>query len=200
MASRYSKRWFLGCAGALLLGIAVHLLQLTLEIDSQSTTSELRPADLILVLGAAEYRGKPSPVLRARLDHAFDIYNQGIAKKILTTGGAGGDPVFTEGEVGRTYLSRKGVPVEDIIVEAESESTAKSLTYSAEIMRRMGLRSCVIVSDGYHIFRARKMLRELGIEAYGAPRPTVMQGKWAQFWLCFRQAVGYDLWVLGIRV
>jgi vancomycin permeability regulator SanA len=74
---------------------------------------------VILVLGAAEYRGRPSPVLKARLDHALDLYRKRLAPRIMTTGGAGGDPVFTEGGVGRDYLTSQGVPPEAIVVERE---------------------------------------------------------------------------------
>src|SRR4051812_20248197 len=89
------------------------------EIEAQSMKDEAAKADIIIVLGAAEYRGKPSPVLEARLNHGLYLYLQGYAPRILTTGGAGGDPTFTEGGVGHNYLSRHGVPSEDILVESE---------------------------------------------------------------------------------
>src|SRR5579864_8966935 len=89
----------------------------SVRIERQSTRDEARPADVILVLGAAEYRGRPSQVLRARLDHALELYRLQLAPRILTTGGAGGDPTFTEGGVGRSYLISQGVPPEAIIVE-----------------------------------------------------------------------------------
>ena len=105
------------------------------EIARQSTVDEAQPADVILVLGAAEYHGKPSPVLRARLDHALTLYKKGLAPRILTTGGAGGDPVYTEGTVGRSYLVSQGVPSEAIMVEPEGESTVYS-TAAADVTRR----------------------------------------------------------------
>ncbi|MBZ5585247.1 MAG: YdcF family protein, partial [Acidobacteriia bacterium] len=100
----------------------VAIAYLSVRIERQSSRDEAQPADVILVLGAAEYRGRPSPVLRARLDHALELYNRNLAPRILTTGGAGGDPVFTEGGVGRSYLIGRGVPSEVIIVETEGES------------------------------------------------------------------------------
>ena len=139
--------------------IVFYLGWIVASIHRQSEIDEARPADVILVLGAAEYRGKPSPVLRARLDHALALYKKNLAPRILTTGGAGGDPVFTEGEVGRDYLVRHGVPSEAIILEAESESTMHSTAAAAEIMRRMNLKSCIVVSDGYHIFRVKENAR-----------------------------------------
>ncbi len=111
------------------------------EIQQQSQIDEAQPADAIIVLGAAEYRGKPSPVLEARLNHALFLYLKGMAPRIITTGGAGGDPVFTEGSVGRSYLAKHGVPPEAIVVEREGESTAQSVAAVVEIMRRMNLRS-----------------------------------------------------------
>src|SRR5262249_2285864 len=96
---------------------AMKITRIARDIHLQSSVDEVQPADVILVLGAAEYRGRPSPVLEARLNHALFLYLKGLAPKILTTGGAGGDPTFTEGEVARAYLSQHGVPSESIMVE-----------------------------------------------------------------------------------
>jgi len=161
---------------------------------------EAQPADIIVVLGAAEYRGKPSPVLRARLDHALTLYQRGLAPRILTTGGAGGDPVYTEGDVGRTYLVSRGVPSEAIVVDAEGGSTVYSTASAAEIMRRMALKSCIVVSDGYHIFRAKRMLQSSGMKVYGSPRSLNPPNDWRERWLYVRQAVGYLLWRVGVTV
>ena len=166
------------------------------EIQQQSTVDEAQPADAIIVLGAAEYRGKPSPVLEARLNHALFLYLKGLAPRIITTGGAGGDPVYTEGSVGRTYLSKHGVPAEAIVVEREGESTAQSVAAVVEIMRRMNLKSAVVVSDGYHIFRVKKMLESSGMMVYGSPRPSQEPDRWQYY----RQAVGYMLWRAGITI
>lgn len=170
------------------------------EIARQSTVDEAQPADIILVLGAAEYRGKPSPVLRARLDHALTLYKRGLAPRILTTGGAGGDPVYTEGAVGRAYLVSRGVPSEAIVVEPKGESTVYSTAAAAEIMRRMELRSCIVVSDGYHIYRVKKMLEFRGLTVYGSPRSLNAPNDWRERWLYVRQAVGYLLWRVGVPV
>src|SRR5712691_4390377 len=141
----------------LLIWIAASLLILALaawfadvvsvarDIRRQSMVDEVHPADVIIVLGAAEYRGNPSPVLEARLNHALFLYLKNMAPLIITTGGAGGDPVFTEGSVGRTYLTQRGVPPEAIVVERQSESTAESVAAVAEIMRRMNLKSAIVV-------------------------------------------------------
>lgn len=181
-------------------GLLVKVNGVAGEIQRQSVIEEAQPADAIIVLGAAEYRGKPSPVLEARLNHALFLYLKGLAPRVITTGGAGGDPVFTEGSVGRAYLTARGVPPEAIVVEREGESTAQSVAAVAEIMRRMNLKSAIVVSDGYHIFRAKKMLESSGLRVYGSPRPSVPPGGWRERWLYFRQAVGYLLWKVGITI
>jgi len=175
------------------------LVYLGIQIGQQATREEARPADVIVVLGAAEYRGRPSPVFKARLDHALDLYRRRLATRILTTGGAGGDPDFTEGGVGRSYLIEHNVPAEAILVEPEGETTAHSVAAAGEIMRRMELKSCILVSDGYHIYRAKKMLEHRGIAAYGSPRPEAPRGAAEQAWLYARQSVGYALWSLGLQ-
>ena len=179
------------------IAVAAYLTFIASEIQRQSNIDEARPTDVIIVMGAAEYRGKPSPVLRARIDHALDLYRRKLAPRILTTGGAGGDPVYTEGEVARNYLVRQGVPSEAILVESEGESTWQSTAIAAEMMRRMNLRSAIVVSDGYHIFRTKKMLEFRGLDVYGSPRPEEPKGTWREKSLFFRQAVGYLLWQVG---
>jgi uncharacterized SAM-binding protein YcdF (DUF218 family) len=180
--------------------LAIFLAYTSIRIEQQSTRDEAQPADVILVLGAAEYRGRPSPVLKARLDHALGLYRRKLAPRILTTGGAGGDPIFTEGGVGRSYLITNGVPSEAIIVETEGESTVHSTALAGEIMRRMGLRSVIVVSDGYHIYRVKKMLQFRGLRVYGSPRKEMPRSTLAQRWKYIKQAIGYVLWRLGVPV
>jgi len=176
------------------------VLAVARDIRRQSTVDEVRPADVILVLGAAEYRGKPSPVLEARLNHALFLYRQQWAPRILTTGGSGGDPTFTEGEVGRAYLSSHGIPSEAILTETQGSSTLESTVAAAEIMRRLDLKSCIVVSDGYHIYRVKKMLESRGMDVFGSPRPSQPRDTWRESWLYFRQAIAYGLWRIGIAV
>ena len=181
---------------ALLVAVAI----LTLRIERQSQREEAQPADVILVLGAAEYRGRPSPVLKARLDHALELYNRKLAPRIMTSGGAGGERVFTEGTVGRSYLTSQGVPPEAVIVENEGESTVQSTTIAVEIMYRMGLRSVIVVSDGYHIYRVKKMIEARGLKAYGSPRKESSPDPIHERWNYVKQAIGYLLWRAGMPV
>jgi uncharacterized SAM-binding protein YcdF (DUF218 family) len=180
--------------------LAGAIVYVSWRIERQSTRDEARNADVILVLGAAEYRGRPSQVLRARLDHALELYRQKLAPLVLTTGGAGGDPVFTEGGVGRSYLIGHGVPAEAIIVENEGETTLESTAMAGEIMRRMGLHSVIVVSDGYHIYRVKRMLQFRGLSVYGSPRKERNQESLREDWNYVKQAIGYLLWRAGLAV
>ncbi len=185
---------------AVALPMATYVVALSKEIEARSLIDDAKSSDVIVVLGAAEYNGRPSPVLRARLDHAYDLYERGLAPKLITTGGAGGDPQFTEGEVGRDYLVRLGVPSEDIIVEGEGDSTVHTVVAVSEIMRRMGLKSAIVVSDGYHIFRVQKILEHEGMVVRGSARPSSPQSGMKERWLYVRQALGYLLWRIGINI
>jgi uncharacterized SAM-binding protein YcdF (DUF218 family) len=182
------------------IAVVLMIAYISGRIEQQSTRDEAQRADVILVLGAAEYSGRPSPVFRARLDHALELYNQGQAPLIMTTGGAGGDPVFTEGGVGRSYLIGHGVLSERIVVETEAATTVESTAMAGEIMRRMGLHSVIVVSDGYHIYRVKRMLQFRGLKVYGSPRKETMHEPWHERWNYIKQAVGYLLWRAGIAV
>jgi uncharacterized SAM-binding protein YcdF (DUF218 family) len=190
--------WNAGVAG--LAAILLFVAYVSVRIEQQSTRDEARPADIILVLGAAEYNGHPSPVLRARLDHAVELYNLKLAPRMMTTGGAGGDAVFTEGGVGRSYLISQGVPSEAISVETEGQTTVESTTMAGEIMRRMGLHSAIVVSDGYHIYRVKRMLQSYGLTVYGSPRREGATHPLRERWNYVKQAVGYLLWRAGVPV
>ena len=194
------KRLAANITAILVSAFIVYVAWLSLHIQQQSRRDEAQPADVILVLGAAEYRGRPSPVLRARLDHALDLYRRRLAPRVLTTGGAGGDPVYTEAGVGRSYLISNGVPSEAIIVETEGESTVHSTALAGEIMQRMGLRSVIVVSDGYHIWRVKKMLEARGMQVYGSPRPDNSRPGIGEQWKYVKQAIGYALWSIGVPV
>jgi len=162
-------------------------------IARQATKDETRPADVIVVFGAAEYSGRPSPAFRARLDHAADIYRQGVAPFIITTGGKG-DTKFTEGGVGRDYLVAAGVPENKIIAETQSDDTSESAQRVSTIMRANGMRACVAVSDGYHIYRIKRMMGRQGIAAFGSPRPGGKRGPF----VFLREVASITLWRLHI--
>ena len=195
------RRWWVLLPSFIAGGVVLFLLVTAFEVVHTATLQELHPADAIVVFGAAEYSGRPSPVLRARLDHAWELYEKHLAPVIITTGGAADDPKFSEGGVGENYLQRRGVPETALIAETQGSDTAQSAQRVAVIMRANGLHSCVAVSDAYHVFRIRKLLEHEGIgPVYVAPRPdsrphTVAQRTTA----AFREAVSYLLWQLGIH-
>jgi uncharacterized SAM-binding protein YcdF (DUF218 family) len=138
-------------------------------------------------------------VLRARLDHAFDLYEQHVAPVVITTGGAAADPKFSEGGVGKEYLRRRGVPENALIAETQGSDTAESAQRVAVILRANGLHICVAVSDAYHVFRIRKLLEHEGMKVYVAPRPdSVPHTPWMRAEAASREALSYSLWKLGM--
>jgi len=148
-----------------------------------------------VVFGAAEYAGRPSPVFRARLDHAYTLFQRGLAPLIITTGGHGEDPHFSEGGVGRDYLASLGVPEKSLIAETQSNDTADSAGRVAVILKANGKRTCLAVSDDYHIFRIKQMLEAQGLVVYGAPRPEARpRSGFDQFTIVLREVVSYTLW------
>lgn len=194
-----TRRWLqLGAIGALALGLC--LTWIAFQVRQQASVDDAQAADILVVLGAAEYRGRPSPVLEARLKHALALYQKGLARYILTTGGAGGDPRFTESEVGRNFLISHGVPTEAVVMESEGESTIYSAVAAAEIMHRMQLHSCIVVSDGYHLFRVRRILESRGMRVFTSPRPEQVRSRSEEWRLYYRQAAGYLLWLAGIHI
>jgi uncharacterized SAM-binding protein YcdF (DUF218 family) len=182
-------------AGAFLLFLGVT----GLRIVSAAGETPAHEADAIVVFGAAEYAGRPSPVYRARLDHGFDLFRKGLAPVVITTGGAAQDPDFSEGGVGRDYLSRRGVPEENLIAETQSSDTAQSAERVANIMRANGMRTCIAVSDAYHVFRIRSLLEHEGVKAEVAPRPDSRpRSLWQRFAAVMREAMSYLLWEFGM--
>jgi uncharacterized SAM-binding protein YcdF (DUF218 family) len=194
------RRWLLRLVELAVVVVVVSLTAASIRIVHTATLQEVHPADAIVVFGAAEYSGHPSPVYRARLDHGFDLYRRGIAPVLITTGGAASDPRFSEGGVGRDYLKHRGVPERNLIAETQGRDTEESAVRVAVIMRANGLRSCVAVSDAYHVFRVRKLLENVGIgPVYVAPRPDSRpHGVVQRMVAVLRQAASYLLWRAGM--
>ncbi|HEV2645231.1 MAG TPA: YdcF family protein [Acidobacteriaceae bacterium] len=168
---RMLLRWVLGVA---LVVALVWVGWLYVQIDAVAERDEARPADAIAVFGAAEYLGRPSPVLHARLDHAVELYREGMAPVVITLGGGSDkDQGMTEGGVGRDYLLANGIPYERIIAETHSVDTEEQVAKLAEIARRRHLNSLVVVSDGTHLFRVKKMCEDAGLIVYTSPRPVL---------------------------
>ncbi len=193
-------RWLVRLEALGLLALATFLALTAVRVVHEGSRQELHPADAIVVFGAAEYAGHPSPVLRARLDHAFNLFQQGIAPVVITTGGAAEDPNFSEGGVGRDYLKRRGIPERNLIAETQGSDTAQSAMRVAVIMRANGLHSCVAVSDAYHVFRIKRLLEHEGLgPVYVAPRPDSRPHSVVQrIYAVLREACSYLGWKMGM--
>lgn len=137
-----------------------------------SNKDEARPADAIVVLGAAQYAGHPSPVLKARLDHALDLWRRNPAGILIFTGGSGPRDTTSEAEVGRSYARKRGVPDSAIVVENTGRTTSESMGSVAEILRERHAATAVLVSDPFHMLRLWVIAKKLGIKAYTSPTRT----------------------------
>ena len=186
---------------ALLITISIYGFYLYGEIRDYAIRDEAQPADAIVVLGAAQYNGRPSPVLKARLDHAYDLYKEGYAHQIITTGGYGPDPNFSEAQVSMKYLVQRGIDGTDIVTEQGSGTTYDSIRAVANLMQGKGSKSALVVSDGFHLFRVKKMFADKGILAYTSPAPnSPIEGAASRrFWYSFREVVLFSVYrLLGL--
>jgi len=158
------------------LAIAIFALGfsgLYLSIEWQAHIDEARPAEAIVVLGAAvRPGGRPSPVLRARLEHAVALYKHGLAPVLILSGGVGCDPQVTEAEAMARLADEMGVPREAIVLEDSAHTTMESVEFTGRIMREQNIKSVVVVSSPFHMRRALRMYRDAGFTAYGSPTPN----------------------------
>jgi uncharacterized SAM-binding protein YcdF (DUF218 family) len=134
-----------------------------------SQHDQRRPVDAIIVLGAAQYDGRPSPVLRARLDHAIGLYREGYSPLIVVTGGVGRGDTTSEATVARRYLVGREVPDDAVIAQPVGRSTSASMTAVGNWLHGRGLRRVLLVSDPFHMFRLRLEARRTALEAYTSP-------------------------------
>ena len=152
----------------LLLAAGVYTVPLAAVLVT-SQQDQRRPVDAIVVLGAAQYNGRPSPVLRARLDHAIVLYREGYAPLIVVTGGVGRGDTTSEALVGLRYLVAREVPGEAVVAQPVGRSTRTSMTAVGDWLRERGLRRVLLVSDPFHMFRLRLEARRTDLEAYTSP-------------------------------
>lgn len=169
------------------------------QIAAYARQDQAAPADAIAVLGAAEYDGRPSPVYRARLDHALDLYRRGIAPLIITVGGPGGDR-YSEGSVGAQYLISMGVPEEDVIAETHSRDTEQSAERIAVIARANDIRRLVVVSDPTHMFRVHALCTADGLDVLTSPRAVPANDDTSlEFDRIVHETISYTLWRLHLH-
>ena len=159
--------WRLGLLLALwLCGVAVWVVWV-------GHNDQAVPSDAIIVLGAAAYDSRPSPVFEERIRHGLDLYRRGLAPRLIFTGGFGGSGArFAESEVARRYALRHDIPDEAILIETHSRSTRQNLIYARDLMRANGMQRVILVSDPLHMARALRLSRELGIDAVASATPS----------------------------
>lgn len=136
-----------------------------IQVLQASGEDSRAPADAIVVLGAAQYDGEPSPVLASRLDHAFDLWELGVADIVVTTGSNRPGDRFTEGFAGFEYLRFAGIPEADLRVVTDGDSSWQQLAATARVLRNEGLDSVILVSDPYHALRLRQIADQVGLSA-----------------------------------
>jgi uncharacterized SAM-binding protein YcdF (DUF218 family) len=166
---RAVPRFLRQALGLVLLAVTIVYTVSLVMVLVVSQQDQRQAVDAIVVLGAAQYNGRPSPVLRARLDHALGLYRDQLAPLILVTGGIGRGDTTSEATVGRRYLMAHGVPPDAVVAQSEGRSTMASMTAVAAWLQPRALRRVLLVSDPFHMFRLRLEARRTGLEAYTSP-------------------------------
>jgi uncharacterized SAM-binding protein YcdF (DUF218 family) len=182
-------KWAAWAIVLLLVSIGLYWVYLYREVRSSAMHDEAKVSDVIIVLGAAQYNGRPSKILKARLDHALELYNRGFAQAIITTGGYGPDPNFSEAQVSTEYLMKHGVNALNIVTEQASLTTRDSIRAATTLMRSKTWKTVVVVSDGFHLYRLKEMFGDEGIIAYTSPVPEspIESSASQRFWYSLRE-------------
>ena len=184
------RRGVFGWTWRLLLMVLFWLAGVAAYITWVGQRDDARPADAIIVLGAAAYDAKPSPVFEERIRHGIDLYRRGLAPKLIFTGGYGGVGArFSESQVARRYALRQGVPDKAILIESLSRNTHDNLRQASLLMQQHQLHDVIVVSDPLHMARALRISKELGIRAVGSPTPTSRFRTFATRWRFLLQEV-----------
>ncbi|UOV03174.1 YdcF family protein [Pseudoxanthomonas mexicana] len=187
---RNPRRGVFGWTWRLLLVVLFWLAGVAAYITWVGQRDDARPADAIIVLGAAAYDAKPSPVFEERIRHGIDLYKRGLAPKLIFTGGYGGVGArFSESQVARRYALRQGVPDKAILIESLSRNTHDNLRQASLLMQQHQLHDVIVVSDPLHMARALRISKELGIRAVGSPTPTSRFRTFATRWRFLLQEV-----------
>lgn len=174
-------------AVALIVGVTAVNIWWTARQDERPVS------DAIVVLGSAQYDGKPSPIFEARLDHALDLFNEGIAPLIITVGGKQEGDRFTEAEAGFFWLKDEGVPEDSLQALPDGTDTLKSMELVAALFDEQGMSTAVLVTDPWHAMRATRMARDAGIDASSSPtrQGPAVQTRSTQFRYIARETLAY---------
>ncbi len=198
--SRLAEAWRWFVTGVLFLILAVGLLAVSLliAIYLQAHSDQTRPVDAIVVMGTAQFNGRPGRVLEARLEQALQAYQEGAAPLVVVTGGRAPGDVMSEAETERDYLIEQGVPAEAIILENEGRTSWESLQGAAALLEARDLSRVLLVSDGFHLLRVKLMARDLGLTPFGVPATESPIGRRpaSEFSYIVREAGGivFHLW------
>lgn len=169
MRRRHLKARVFGALVALLFGAWAAIVVAIVVVGRRD---EAAPATAIVVLGAAQYEGRPSPVLRARLDHALELYRQALAPVVIVTGGTGTGDTTSEAQVSQRYLLQHGVPDSALVMETHGLTTSQSLHAVAAIVSSLPGRTVILVSDPFHMFRLSILAHALGLTPLTSPTRT----------------------------
>jgi uncharacterized SAM-binding protein YcdF (DUF218 family) len=165
------RRTLAGVVLVVMVGFLYYAVSL-FQVWSTGRGDQTRPVDAIVVLGAAQYDGRPSPQLASRLDHAVALWEDGVADLVVVTGGKQPGDRFTEAAASASYLEDRGVPASAIIREDEGRNSYESIDAASELLESRGLDRVLLVSDPFHSLRIRLIAEELGLEAYTSPTRT----------------------------
>lgn len=195
------SRWTWRRTVALLLGGLVFYYGVNVALVVRAgRTDEAAPVDAIVVLGAAQYDGRPSPQLQARLDHVVTLWNEGLAPFVVVTGGKQPGDRFTEAEASRRYLVDRGVPDSAILAEDTSHNTYESLEAAADVLAARGLVRVLLVTDPFHTARSELIAREVGLDARSSPTPTSVVQGWSSVRAHLKEAGGVSIGrLIGFR-
>ncbi|HZI51585.1 MAG TPA: YdcF family protein [Terriglobia bacterium] len=182
-------KWAAVLVVLVLVSISLYWVHVYRQVRDLAVNDKAQVAEAIVVLGAAQYNGKPSKVFQARLDHAFYLYKKGYSKTIITTGSYGPDPNYSEAHVGTVDLMKKGVDAADIMTEQASLTTHDSIRAASRLLRSKGWKTALVVSDGFHLFRVKTMFEDEGITAYTSPAPAspIEASASQRFWYSMRE-------------
>lgn len=180
--------------GVIVLAIFLFFSVTVFQIYWTGGKDERQKVDAIVVLGSAEYAGKPSPVFKARLDHGADLYKEKYAPLIIVAGGQDEDEAYSEAGVGKAYLiKQKKIPAEKIIAEEYSLTTIQNISRLRDFVKEKNLESVLLVSDPFHMFRAKWLAKKWSIEVYTSPTQTspISENYWLEFKFVIREAVAF---------
>ncbi len=193
-------RWALRLAALVVVIVGVYFAVTFVQVWAATGRDHTEPAEAIVVLGAAQYGGQPSGVLQARLDHAFDLYQQGLAPVIVLTGGRLEGDQFSEASAGESYLLAKGVPEADLLLESGGRSTWESLSAAANFLLPRGITDVILVSSPYHALRTERIAAEVGLEGHASPTRSEREGIVGQFRHLVRETVAVGVGrIIGYR-